>query len=240
VKKLKRTNAFQRGKTFLKRLIGREIWLRPEIRVNKQTVGGWVICPQLLSKNSVIYSLGIGEDIAFDLELVRQFDLVVHGFDPTPNSADWLAGKNIPDGFAFHPWAVAARDGMLRLNPRVDRRGKVSRDMYTLIESAGVDSGSIEVPAYTVESIMSKLNHDRLDILKMDIEGAEYDVIDGLLATNIRPDQLLIEFHHRFPGIGKSATVNALKKISNEGYKIFDISITGREISFVLPSAVVA
>ena len=34
----------------------------------------------------------------------------------------------------------------------------------------------------------------------MDIEGAEYDVIDDILNSNIRIHQILVELHHRFPG----------------------------------------
>jgi hypothetical protein len=42
--------------------------------------------------------------------------------------------------------------------------------------------------------------------MKMDIEGAEYEVLDGLLSSPIKPTQLLVEFHHRFPGIGLEKT----------------------------------
>ncbi|GIS18490.1 MAG: hypothetical protein CM15mP120_04060 [Pseudomonadota bacterium] len=43
---------------------------------------------------------------------------------------------------------------------------------------------------------MRDLGHDHLDVLKMDIEGAEYAVLDDMLQSNILPDQLLVEFHH--------------------------------------------
>ena len=37
--------------------------------------------------------------------------------------------------------------------------------------------------------------------MKMDIEGAEYDVINNLIETSVRPKQILVEFHHRFEGV---------------------------------------
>ena len=37
--------------------------------------------------------------------------------------------------------------------------------------------------------------------MKMDIDGAWYEVLDDLPASPIKPTQLLVEFHHRFPGI---------------------------------------
>jgi hypothetical protein len=67
----------------------------------------------------------------------------------------------------------------------------------------------------------------------MDIEGAEYEVLDGLLASPIKPTQLLVEFHHRFAGIGLDKTADVIKRLRDDGYKIFAISEIGREVSFL-------
>ena len=37
----------------------------------------------------------------------------MHAFDPTPSSIDMLDGRDLPESFAFHPWAVTAKDGSL-------------------------------------------------------------------------------------------------------------------------------
>ena len=44
--------------------------------------------------------------------------------------------------------------------------------------------------ASTDSIIMAKLGHSSLDILKIDIEGAEYDVIEDMLSSGIRPRQV--------------------------------------------------
>jgi cell division protein FtsX len=41
---------------------------------------------------------------------------------------------------------------------------------------------------------MKKLGHDRIDLLKMDIEGAEEPVLDRMLAEGPLPRVLCIEF----------------------------------------------
>ena len=98
-----------------------------------------------------------------------------------------------------------------------------------------VDSDDfIDAPAYTVRSIVETLGHEQVDLLKMDVEGAEDDIIDGLRHSRLPPLQLLVEFHHRFPGIGKERTAQAIDGLRQLGYRIFDISETGREIGFVL------
>jgi hypothetical protein len=67
----------------------------------------------------------------------------------------------------------------------------------------------------------------------MDIEGAEYEVIKNIIDNNIQINQLLIEFHHRFPGIGIKRTKEAIKILNTGGYKIFDVSPSGEEFSFI-------
>jgi hypothetical protein len=73
-----------------------------------------------------------------------------------------------------------------------------------------------------------------VDLLKMDVEGAEYDILDGLQRVKHLPIQLLVEYHHRFPGIGKQRTAASIKALAKLGYKIFDVSETGCESGFVL------
>jgi FkbM family methyltransferase len=232
-KRLKQTTAFLRAKLFLKRVVGREIWLSQDDRLNTARYGDWTVSPDLLTEASIVYSLGLGEDVAFDFELAREKKLEVHGFDPTPTSAEWLSRQVIPEGFHFHPWAVTSRDGKVTMVPRVKPDGRLSREMYTVIDDAAAAEHAIVVPAFSLPTIMAKLGHHSIDILKIDIEGAEYGVLSSLLASSIRPAQILVEFHHRFPGMRKSMTVNAVRNLRNAGYRIYHIASTGREMSFI-------
>jgi hypothetical protein len=68
---------------------------------------------------------------------------------------------------------------------------------------------------------MDELNHQKIEILKMDIEGAEYDVIEDLLQSNPDVRKLLVEFHHRFSSIGKHKSKDIIEKLINHGYRIF-------------------
>ncbi len=67
----------------------------------------------------------------------------------------------------------------------------------------------------------------------MDIEGSEYEVIESLARTDIRPIQLLVEFHHRFPGVGLKETQRSLKQLREMGYKLFSVSDRAEEFGFV-------
>jgi len=232
-KRFEKTPGWQKKKRFLKRLTGKELRLPIERKLPIVKEGGWWFAPGELDGGSIVYSLGVGDDIEFDLFLVDRFASIVHAFDPTPSSVDMLAERKLPPNFVFHPWAVTAADGSLKFYPRLKKDGSKSSVMYTMVaEDATVDD-VIEVPAFSLSSIMRELNHQAIDLLKVDIEGAEYDVLNGMLDSEVRPKQLLVEFHHRFPGIGLAKTADLVDRLREHGYKIFAVSEIGREVSFV-------
>jgi len=43
---------------------------------------------------------------------------------------------------------------------------------------------------------MEELEHDRIDLLKLDVEGAEYDVLEPVFAGELSCRVLCIDFHN--------------------------------------------
>ena len=66
----------------------------------------------------------------------------------------------------------------------------------------------------------------------MDIEGSEYDVIEDILTNKLEIDQILVEFHHRFPGIGMQKTLDSVAALRRAGYQLFHISPWCEEFAF--------
>jgi FkbM family methyltransferase len=232
-KRLEKTPGYQKKKRFVKRLIGKELRLKIDMHVPLVKDGGWWFTPQGLNSKSIVYSLGVGDEIDFDLGIINQYDVEIFAFDPTPNSIDLLDSSKLPPRFHFHPWAVTASDGSLKFYPRLKKDGSKSDVMFTMIAEEETKHDVIEVPAYCLTTIVEKLSHERIDLLKMDIEGAEYEVLDGLLASPVMPTQLLVEFHHRFVEDGLNKTYAIIEGLREAGYKIIAISEVGREISFL-------
>ena len=92
---------------------------------------------------------------------------------------------------------------------------------------------TFDMPVKALTTIMRELGHTQIDLLKMDIESAEYGVIDALAATDLPIGQLLIEFHHRFESVGPQATIDALARLNRAGFKVFAISSNSEEFSLV-------
>lgn len=224
-------HSYQHIRRMVRVLRGLDLWRTVQQRCTKVSMGNkgarWCLCPEGLSKTSVVYCLGVGEEISFDLELIRRFEIRVHAFDPTPRSIRWVQSQALPEEFEFHAYGVADFDGTCRFLPPKDP-GHVS---HTILRRQS-PWPAIEVPVYRLSTIMKMLGHGEIDLLKMDIEGAEYGVLADLLACKIRPQQILVEFHHRWPEVGSEKTRKAIRALNRAGYRIFHVSPSGEEYSF--------
>lgn len=223
----------KRFKILLRVALGLDVFVRPDITLPTtrfgSEYGGWDIIENDLSGRSVVYSFGVGEDATFDSGVIDAFGLTVHAFDPTPRSIEWVRKQAFPEQFVMHEYGIAAFDGDVTFNPP-ENPLHVS---HTILERPETASDAITVPVRKLSSIMDDLGHSHIDILKLDIEGAEYDVIDDILSSEIRPSQFLVEFHTRFPGGGKPKTKRAIDSLRSAGYRLFHVSQSNEEFCFV-------
>jgi FkbM family methyltransferase len=228
---------FMCGKRFLNIITGKELFCRVQIKCVREhhgtEYGGWCICPDNLSKDSVVYSFGVGEDISFDLSIIKKFGVDVYAFDPTPRSISWVKSQSLPPQFKFFDYGIASYDGTANFYPP-ENPDHVSHTTLFKPETA---HNSITVPVNRLGTIINQLGHDEIDILKMDIEGTEYDVINDIINSGINVKQLLIEFHHGNNNVKIEDTRKAIKKLNDYGFRIFSISSSGREISFIKKSS---
>ena len=189
------------------------------------------MCTRLLGPQSAVYSVGIGRHVGFDVELIGRYGLTVHGFDPTPVSVAWVREQNLPAGFVFHEYGVAAHDGTARFYaPRSEgsaHYSSVPRDR----DAAGRET--VEGLVFRLATIARQLGHSRIDVLKMDIEGGEYEVIDDLAGGSVEADQFLVEFHHNYPSIPLARTLDAVRALRGAEYRVAHISPRGLEFLFL-------
>ncbi len=192
--------------------------------------GAWVACPTGLDSASVVYSFGIGRDISFDRDIIEKQGAVVHAFDPTPASLEWLGEQDIPDKLKIHQYGLASRAGEIEFfAPR-----KPTSAHYTPVKRYNdAATETVKAPVKPLKDIMRELGHDRVDLMKMDIEGGEYEVIRNILQERIPIGQMLVEFHHAYETIGLADTVEAVESLRSLGFKVFSISERCYEISML-------
>lgn len=218
---------------------GRDWYPQHDLRVATRRFGsptaGWTVAAERLSSRSVVWCVGIGEDISFDLALHDAYGMPIEAFDPTPRSLAWVRGQTLPAVYRVHPYGLADRDGEVSFQPPADPR-HVSHSMVHDV----ADGTSVRGQVRRLGSLAVMLGHSRIDLLKMDIEGAEYGVIDDLGRQPLLPQQLLVEFHHRFPSFGIGRTRAAVATLRSLGYRLFHVSPNGEEYAFLLDDGVVA
>ena len=177
--------------------------------------GGWWIPTAAASHGTVAFCVGVGEDITFDLALHDRGCTVV-AIDPVPRAAAHIAA-NAPedDRFAFRPYGLAASDGVVAFFPPRDP-AHVSYSMTNLQRT----TVATPLPVRSLASAMAETGHDRIDILKLDIEGAEYEVLDALLADRLRPPVLCVEFDQPMP---LRRTLRMTRRLVAAGYRVAKI-----------------
>lgn len=190
--------------------------------------GGWAIPDGYVEKTSVVYSFGVGQDISFDSEMIKKFGVVIHAFDPTPKSVSWVGSQRLPSNFKFYPIGLADFDGDALFIPP-DNPEFVSYKMISVRKSERANT----FPVKRLATIMAELGHPHIDILKMDIEGSEYAVIDDIRASKIQPSIILVEFHHRWSEFGVDKTKQAINTLRAIGYQLFYVSARD-EFGFLL------
>jgi FkbM family methyltransferase len=196
--------------------------------------GGCTITSEGMGPKSVAYSVGTGEDISFDLALIEKYGCEVHGFDPTPKSVAWVKKQTTPPNFRFHEWGLAGHDGtvdfFLPANP--------NHVSASVVHRPGTSDQKVTVQVRRVSTVMKELGHAKVDLLKIDIEGAEYGVIDDIEKLfqergSVPIHQILVEFHHRFFSDGRERTRRAINQLNACGYRVFDISADDIQYGFV-------
>jgi len=205
--------------------------VRVPVEFHGSDYGGWAIAANTLSSESVVLSFGIGEDITFDEAIIAKYSCTVHAFDPTPKALAYVK-PFASDKLRVHPWGLGARDEIrafyLPRNPRYVS-GSISSSRH-------LEDEAVEVSLRSLASIMRETGVSRFDLLKMDIEGSEYEVLrDGetmQILEQQRP-QLLVEFHHRFASYSKADTQDIVARLRRAGFAVAWVSRRGEEVLFV-------
>ena len=193
--------------------------------------GGFYINPTLLNPNSIIYSFGIGKDVSFDKACMKNHKCKIFAFDPTPKSINFISKQNLPELFTFFNYGITeAKSGVFSFYLPANPKGVSG----SLVESDAVSThNSIDVEMKSFDDIVKELGHKHIDVIKIDIEGSEYAVLEKILESDVTVDQLLIEFHDRLFDQDNYRSKEIVEKLNNKGYEVFATSNTYEEVSFI-------
>jgi FkbM family methyltransferase len=181
--------------------------------------GGWTVPADLINASSICYCVGCGEDISFDLGLIDRFGSDVYGFDPTPKAITYV--EKATEGMSqYHFHRYGLWENSDRLHFYVPRNSNhVSHSILNLQNT----SESIILDVKRLSTVMTELGHDNVDLLKIDIEGAEYKVIESVIEDNLDVTIICVEFDEWFNPLDsayKKRIKNSIDRLVSSGYSI--------------------
>ena len=176
--------------------------------------------------------VGCGFDADFSMFMIKTYGMKAFGVDPTRKHAVPLQKlqSDSAGAFTYVPLAVSSENGTISFNESVENvSGSILEDHRNVRNQL---TNKYEVESCNLRSLPARLGLDRIEYIKLDLEGAEYGLIDSVQPGDLaRYDQLFIEFHHHaVPSFSEQDTLNAVRAIESEGFKSY--TLTGRDYLF--------
>jgi FkbM family methyltransferase len=83
-----------------------------------------------------------------------------------------------------------------------------------------------DIKSITLEELVKENNLTNIDVLKIDIEGAEYEVLNYFIEKKLYniTDQITVEFHDFIDERLKEQTENIIREMKNVGFKHYSVS----------------
>lgn len=174
----------------------------------------WNIDVTNLSDKSIVYSGGVGKDISFEIDLVNKFNCRIFLYDPTPIALSTIERRSpLNPRISYFSIGLNGEDGIVRFSePENLEEGSFS------VYRKDKKLKSYEYECRSISSLMRENNHIEIDLLKIDIEGFEYSVMDDILKNKLIIKQICVEFHDHLHDSFRKRKQDIIKKLKDRGY----------------------
>jgi len=190
--------------------------------------GGKTAIISMLDKNSVVISAGAGEDISFEIELELQINCRMYILDPTPDavahyeeiskqgskkrSLSYSQGPKQKSGaydtlgldfnnIRFIAKALWQSESELKFYPPILDNRDGSYSLSSIQNNYRKNRNYIFVSTTTIPALLQREKINKVDFLKLDIEGAALEVLMEAFTKGIFPTQIHMELDEmHFPG----------------------------------------
>lgn len=153
-----------------------------------------------LTKNSIV--IDGGANVGHETAVFAQKGCIIHAFEPNPACFKQLQKRfrNSPK-VHLYPYALSDRDGEATFyyNNEFSRWNKLFYSEGGGMVNLGYDQKGITVKCVDLCNFIEHQNI-QINLVKLDIEGAEYDVLLKLIETGVyrKCNNILVETHERY------------------------------------------
>jgi FkbM family methyltransferase len=196
--------------------------------------GAWTFCESVVQnpidgKRPRIISFGIGTNMDWERIMIEQYNAIVYAHDPTPKSIQYVREQvqkypqalGTEQNFVFRDVGLGAKDQdnvtmFLPKNPNF-----VSARIGENIKEPG-SKGSVQIRIVSMPTTLRMHNLTAVDIVKWDVEGIEFDILQSLFGGNnivgIPTRLLLLEWHGRFHANDPKKQQTATDQLAAAGF----------------------
>jgi FkbM family methyltransferase len=196
--------------------------------------GGWWLYAPAIGRESgsksgsepLLVDCGLGKDISFPLAFLERFGGRVIGIDPNPDALAYCRAHCPPrmEVRAAALWSEPGQRLTFHLPRSADKLPKGADGVSgSLLASHGyAGDQTLEVSTTSLIEVLASAGRSECDMLKLDIEGAEYDVLRALCADGQirRTRQLAVEFHHGWTDRTEEDTRTCIAELDSCGFAL--------------------
>ena len=163
------------------------------LRLGRKCDGGYVVNADIIKKCNTLISFGMGSDWSFELDYIkRNNNGSIHIYDYTVSASPYI--KEI---FKYFRRFITFRESYNALSDRLNyfynykkflglKNVNFYKEKITDKTQTNIDSD--------IHKVFQRIQKEEV-VLKCDIEGAEYKIIDQILEYKDRIQMLVFEFH---------------------------------------------
>jgi FkbM family methyltransferase len=174
-----------------------------------------------LDSKSTVVDVGCGFEADFSVAMINHYQLKAFGIDPTKKHQEKL--RQIEEQHKGHfthlRYAISQVEGKITFRESAEHEsGSMLTDHVNVLNDTIIE---YEVDSITLNQIPLKAGVHPIDILKLDIEGVEYELFNHITTEDLAAfQQLFVEFHHRsIRRFSRKDTRRIVKKIQTLGFK---------------------
>jgi FkbM family methyltransferase len=145
-----------------------------------------------IDQSSLVFDVGayVGE---WSAEIARRYDPTIYAFEPEPG-----AFRTLQERLHDQPRVTALEFGL----GAIDGGAPLTlAGPGSAVHASDAGFGTVEVQIRDVVPVLEELGVDHIDLLKVNIEGGEYDLFDRLIETGwlARVRLVSVQFHEWYP-----------------------------------------
>ena len=176
----------------------------------------------VFSDKSVIVDVGCANDADFSKHMMGKYGLRAYGVDPTRKHRGELKQleEKTNGQFKHLQYAVTAKDGKLTFHESAENQSGSILDDHSNVMRDTIKTYDVE--SISLSTLMKYIEAPQVDLLKLDLEGAEYELLRNVSKEDLGPfRQLFIEFHHHNTSYTTADTQKLVDEICSLGYTAF-------------------